>query len=120
MINMKKFIMMKQLRFVLITYTLFTVILVGCFPQVANFSPIAYEQSISLKVDSLFLIEKAVGQYDIHEKEVVELLIKIEKAYEYAKGRLNNEYTAQQWEILKDPERNLLGGFLKRWQENEQ
>jgi len=26
--------------------------------------------------------------------------------------------TVQQWEILKDPNRDLLGGFLKKW-ENE-
>jgi hypothetical protein len=41
----------------------------------------------------------------------------VEKAYEYAKGRQKNEETTKQWEIIKDPQRNSLFGFLKRWEE---
>jgi hypothetical protein len=40
-------------------------------------------------------------------------------AYEYAKGRPKNTFSARQWEILKDPERNLLGGFLKKWKDEK-
>ena len=28
---------------------------------------------------------------------------------------MNNDISAQQWRILIDSERNLLGGFLARW-----
>jgi len=46
-------------------------------------------------------------------------MMEVEKAYEYAKGRPKNEISAQQWEKLKDPDKNLLGGFIKRWMEKE-
>jgi hypothetical protein len=75
----------------------------------------AYQQAISLKVDSLALMGKATQPYVDHETEVETLMLRIEKAYEYARGRPNNQFMTQQWEILKDPERNLLGGFIKRW-----
>ena len=43
--------------------------------------------------------------------------IDLKKAYEYAKGRPHNEESTQQWLIMGDPARNLLGGFFKRWEE---
>ncbi|MCS3859678.1 hypothetical protein [Salinibacter ruber] len=39
----------------------------------------------------------------------------MEKAYEFAKGRPENEISARQWRILIDPDRDLLGGFLADW-----
>ena len=42
-------------------------------------------------------------------------MLKVEKAYEYAKGLPKNEISTRQWQVLKDPERHLLGGFIKRW-----
>ena len=62
-------------------------------------------------------MDKATEPYANHEKEVEQLQTKIEKAYEYVNGQPENELSAKQWEILKNPERNLLGGFLKRWKE---
>ncbi len=41
----------------------------------------------------------------------------LSKAYEYAKGRPNNEESTRQWALMRDPEENLLAGFLKRWEE---
>ena len=61
-------------------------------------------------------MDKAEEPFERHRSEVDVLSIKIEKAYEYAKGRPENEIAAQQWQLLKDPDRNLLGGFMKRWQ----
>lgn len=43
------------------------------------------------------------------------MVTKIDIAYEYAKGRPKNAISARQWEILKGPNRHLLGGFLQRW-----
>ena len=82
---------------------------------IAPFSHFAYQQATSLKVEALALMEKATEQSASHENEIKELETKIEKAYEYAKGRPKNELSAEQWQILKDPNKNLLGGFIKRW-----
>ena len=89
----------------------------GCAPQISQFSPIAYEHATSLKVDSLVLMDKATESYTDHEEKISELMNQVEKSYEFAKGRPHNEYSTIQWEILKDPDRNLLGGFMKRWED---
>ena len=114
----------ETLFFMRIRYPLFAFIslllilsgLPGC-ASVSLFSPAAYEQATSLKVESLILMDKAEEPFERHRSDVDALRIMIEKAYEYAKGRPGNEITARQWELLKDPDRNLLGGFMKRWQE---
>lgn len=88
----------------------------GC-AAISFFSPVAYEQATSLKVESLALMDRAVEPFDRHRSEAEALMIKVEKAYEYAKGRPGNEISTRQWRLLKDPDRNLLGGFMKRWEE---
>jgi len=87
----------------------------SCGPSMPKFDPIAYEKTVSLKVETLMLIGKATesfGNYvaaiNINKKE-------IDKAYEYAKGKPQNELIIRQWEILKDPDRNLVGGFYNHW-----
>jgi hypothetical protein len=47
-------------------------------------------------------------------------MLNVDKAYEYAKGRPRNEISTEQWAKMKDPNSNLLGGFLKRWEERGQ
>jgi hypothetical protein len=54
--------------------------------------------------------------YNEFSDEVEFLKTELNKAYEYAKGRPNNEISTKQWEILINPDGNLLGGFLKRWE----
>ncbi len=85
--------------------------------SIAPFSLRAYEQATSLKVDALLLMDRATEPFAAHAKDVAALKRDLEKAYEYAKGRPKNEESTRQWAILIDAERNLLGGFLKRWQD---
>ena len=96
---------------------LISISLGGCSSLIAKYDNVAYQQATSLKVDSLALMGKANEVYSTQESAVVELNLKLDKAYEYAKGRPKNEIITKQWSILKDPNRNLLGGFLKRWKE---
>jgi hypothetical protein len=81
----------------------------------APFSETAYHYAITLKVEALALIEQADTPYD--SLAVSALMQRVEEAYEYARGRPNNTESARQWELLKDPNRNLLGGFVQRWQQ---
>jgi hypothetical protein len=92
-----------------------------CFFALASCSTIstydqaAYEHATSAKVDTLALMGKATEPYGAHEKEIVTVTTELEKAYEYDRGRPLNKITVAQWSILLDPERNLVGGFLKMW-----
>jgi hypothetical protein len=86
--------------------------------SISPYSPRAYEYATSLKVESLSIMNHATEPFENHQADVEELVRKVDQAYEYANGLPKNEFSAKQWEILKDPDRNLLGGFFKRW-ENE-
>lgn len=89
----------------------------GCGNMQAVFSEQAYQQAVSLKVESLELMDKATENYSAHQAAVEQLQTDLQKAYQYAQGRPNNETTTRQWEILIDPEGHLMGGFLARWEE---
>jgi len=104
-------------QYVLITLAL-NLIVWAC-SSVSVFSPEAYKQAVDLKVESLNLMSDATMQYADFEEDVVHLKTELAKAYEFSKGRPNNEISTRQWEILINPDGNLLGGFLKRWEEEE-
>ena len=87
----------------------------SCGPTISTFSPIAYEQATSLKVDALGLMDRATEPYADHRADTESLTVRLAKAYEFAKGRPDNDISTEQWRILIDPGRNLLGGFLARW-----
>jgi hypothetical protein len=94
------------------------VVLNAC--TIAPFSQQAYEQATSLKAEALILMDKATDSFSRHKSEVEAIKLDLDKAYEYAKGRPQNEISTRQWEIIKDPRRRSLGGFLKRWEDKEQ
>lgn len=87
--------------------------------NISVFSPEAYKQAVDLKVESLELMSFATSPYVENEENVTYLKTELRKAYEFALGRPNNEISAEQWEILINEEGNLLGGFLKRWEEED-
>ena len=91
-----------------------TLVVAGC-SLIAHYDQVAYEHATSAKVDTLALMDKATGSYDSHEKEIEALVVELDKAYEYDRGRSLNKITVAQWDILRDPNRNLVGGFLKMW-----
>jgi hypothetical protein len=92
----------------------------ACQNMQALYSEQAYQQAVTLKVESLNLMDKATESYDLHKEEVGELKIALQKAHEYAKGRPQNTESTRQWEIMIDPEGSLLGGFLRMWEEKGQ
>jgi len=100
------------------TILLAAFLLTAC-SSVSIFSPEAYKQAVDLKIESLNLMSNATMPYSDYEEDVAFLKTELEKAYEFAKGRPNNEISTKQWEILIDENRNLLGGFLKRWQDED-
>lgn len=92
--------------------------LAGC-ASIAQFDQQAYKNAVNTKVSALILMDKANTPYDQNKAEIESILFSLKQGYEYANGIPKNEITTEQWAIMKDPERNLLGGFLKRWQEKQ-
>ena len=82
---------------------------------ISTYDQVAYEHATSGKVDTLTLMDKATQSYSSHQKEIDAVKTGLDKAYEYDRGRPLNKSTVAQWEILLDPNRDLVGGFLKMW-----
>lgn len=95
------------------------ILFIGCASHISKFDYIAYENAISLKVEALYLMTKATNPFDEYANEVEQLKLELEKAYEYSRLIPLNEITTQQWELMKNPENNLLGGFFKMWEEQD-
>lgn len=62
-------------------------------------------------------MSKATEPFADRRDAVETLRTNIDKAWEFARNRPKNEYSTAQWQKLKDPGSNLLGGFLRRWEE---
>jgi hypothetical protein len=90
-------------------------VIAGC-SSISTFNHHAYTEDTTLKVEALSLMEKGIDSFKIHQTAIEELKIKLEKAYEFEKGRPNNSITAKMWEKLKDPNKDLLGGYLSLWE----
>jgi hypothetical protein len=89
----------------------------SCTP-IPAYSENAYTQAVRLKLESLDIMNKATQGYSGYANTVDSLKKELRFAYEYAKGRPGNETTAKKWEIMIDPDRNLIGGFLRIWKED--
>lgn len=102
-------------RFVWFLFSI--LLLAGCISSTPRFDNVAYTQAISIKLDTLALMDKAVDDYSQHRQEVEQLMRQIDKAYEYTQGRKNAELILEQWKIIRDPGENLVVGFFNRWKE---
>ena len=89
----------------------------ACSSLIAPYNETSYRYATSLKPEALILMGRATDDYASHADEVDALMLKVEQAYEYVAGLPKNEDTARQWEILKDPDGSLLGGFMRRWED---
>lgn len=100
---------------------LLAICLPGCRQLTPLFDSQAYNYAISLKVESAFLMKKAMSPYSEHADDIEELQKEIQKAYLYEKGRgeVINSETLQLWIKMMDENGALLGGFLKRWRDAE-
>ena len=96
-----------------------SVIFQSCVRYIAGYDPIALDKAVSLKSEAINLVKKATEPYADHEQEIRALILKVDQAYEYACSLPKNNLTARQWQVLKDPDRNLLGGFFNYWQQKE-
>src|SRR6266487_3396495 len=96
---------------------LLAILMLGGCKSISEFDQYAYVQGTALKVDALSIMSKATETFASQQTNIEEVIIRIDKAYEYEKHRPQNGITLKMWEILRNPDRNLFGGFIKRWKE---
>lgn len=99
---------------------LLALLVCGCGSSISIYDATAYKLATDLKAESLTLMDKAVEPAADHDVTIEALRLDLLKAIEYERGRPDNELSTRMWSILLDPDRNLLGGFLRRWEESGQ
>ncbi len=107
---------MKNLYGNLMRMFLLALMVAGCSFSSAIFNQRAYEQSVSLKVDALALMDRATSPFEWSKEQVDQVKLQFSKAYEYANGLPNNEETAAQYKIMMDTAQASFFGFLKSWE----
>lgn len=111
---------MKKLLNKYIAIVFFAMTLISCeSTRTAVFDQYSYQKTTELKVETSKLMDKATTPYSKNLIEIETLLLNIEKLSEYEKNEPDNEITFAMWTVLSDQEKNLLGGFFKRWKEKE-
>jgi hypothetical protein len=82
---------------------------------ISSYDQAAYQHATDAKAETLALMSKATTSYSSHTKDIADLDLELDKAYEYDKGRSLNQITTKQWEILRGPD-SILNRFFASWQ----
>lgn len=90
--------------------------MVGC-AVMHSYDQNSYESAQALKADTLDLIAHAQEPFAGYASRVQALQSKLsaQAAYEHGKGK-SNVISATQWDVLVDPNRDLLGKLLVQWE----
>ncbi|TYB73063.1 hypothetical protein ES676_09915 [Bizionia saleffrena] len=88
--------------------------------KTAVYDQYSYQQAISLKVESDALIDQATNIFSDHEEAVATLRLELKKLVEYEKNKPSNSISYAMLQLMANEDRNLLAGFLKRWEDEEQ
>jgi hypothetical protein len=81
------------------------------------FDQYSYQKGTELKVDALNLMDKATMSYDSEKTAIDTFQAELDKMLEYQKNRENNTISYAMWKMIANPDKNFIGGFLKRWKE---
>jgi hypothetical protein len=87
--------------------------------KTAIYDQYSYQQTIAIKIEASNIMDKATTSYASHQVVIEKLFLEIDQLVEYEKNKPDNEITFDMWQVLTDKEKNLLGGFFKRWKEKE-
>jgi hypothetical protein len=96
--------------------TLALPLLLAACALITHYDPTSYKNATDLKAEALILMDQAKEPPATHAAAIDAVLLKLQQAYEYERGKGDpNRFTVGQWAILVDPNRDLLGGFLRKW-----
>jgi hypothetical protein len=87
---------------------------------ISSYDQYAYAAAVGLKVDTLNLVGMATESYASHAQEISDLTLRLNKAYEYDRGRPLNQKSVQLWEYLliakpDDPDSGVYQRFVQLW-----
>lgn len=93
---------MKKLKFFGYAIAFFSIVQIGfsCKTLITTYDQYSYTQLSSVKVEVLNMMDKAESDYSSNEKDIIEVIKKVEKAKEYDSHKPNNEIMASMWIVL--------------------
>jgi hypothetical protein len=95
------------------------VLLIGIFNSCSllrpKFDPDGLKNAETLKAEAELLMDRAVDFYSNYREEVEQLMKEVEVAYEYSLTRKFNDRVIAKWNLLRDPTRDRLAGFMEVW-----
>ena len=95
-----------------------SLLLAGCATLAPPpFDPVAYQNDVQLKFETLALIDKSGDKFAAHQGEVQALLASYDRAVESAGKTESNLATAQAWQVIRGP--NSAGGYFQMWQQTK-
>jgi hypothetical protein len=80
-----------------------------------NFDQAAHQRAVELKSKAVAAMANSGEAYSRHRADVEALNAEMEKAYELSAAGPDNATVAAEWAAMKDPGRDLYGGFASRW-----
>jgi hypothetical protein len=89
----------------------------SCGPLISDYSIDAYKNATTLKAETEALVVRSGQPYSTLRKEIEANTTKINAAYEFSAGLPYNSLSTQQWQILRDPNGELYGWYVKYWKE---
>jgi hypothetical protein len=93
-------------------------VLTAC-STIAPYDQGAYEHATSSKAEALLLMDRATTSYSQNTDKIDAVILDLNKAYEYDKGRARNQFTVKLWTELLSPD-NLFGAFIHQWKSKGQ
>jgi hypothetical protein len=81
-----------------------------------TFDAAAHQRTTELKSRALALMANSEEAYSRHSGDAEALNADMENAYQLAAAAPNNDLVTAEWVAMKDPTRDLYGGFARRWQ----
>lgn len=98
---------------------LFTILFTSCTAiKTAPYDQYSYQKAVEIKVDASRLIDQSVNPYIDYSEDINTLLVDIEKIILYEENKPSNSISYRMWALLGNEKKNLLAGYLKKW-ENE-
>lgn len=86
---------------------------------IAPYDQAAYEHATSTKAETLLLMDRATTSYSQNTDKIDAVILDLNKAYDYDKGRATNQLTVRLWTELLSPD-NLFGAFIAKWKSKGQ
>jgi hypothetical protein len=93
-------------------------VLTAC-STIATYDQAAYEHATSAKAETLLLMDRATTAYSQNTDKIDAVILDLNKAYEYDKGRARNQETVGMWTKMLSPD-DLVGAFIRKWKSEGQ